>query len=247
MLTVNEKFLDGFLAPHELDYLRPEATAALGRVLDRSGAGNDFLGWVDLPTSYDKVEFARIKEAAARIKRSCDILIVLGIGGSYLGARAVIEFVRSPLYNNLKKDTPDIYFSGNNISTTALAELLSICEGKDICLNVISKSGTTTETAIAFRVFRDLLYKKYGEEGARERIFVTTDRARGTLKHFADESGYETFVIPDDVGGRYSVLTAVGLLPVACAGVDIDALMQGAAAAMQDCRSMDFDKNPALR
>ena len=247
MLTVNEKFLDGFLAPHELDYLRPEATAALGRVLDRSGAGTDFLGWVDLPTSYDKVEFARIKEAAARIKRSCDILIVLGIGGSYLGARAVIEFVRSPLYNNLKKDTPDIYFSGNNISTTALAELLSICEGKDICLNVISKSGTTTETAIAFRVFRDLLYKKYGEEGARERIFVTTDRARGTLKHFADESGYETFVIPDDVGGRYSVLTAVGLLPVACAGVDIDALMQGAAAAMQDCRSMDFDKNPALR
>lgn len=247
MLTVNEKFLNGFLAPHELEYLRPEATAALSRVLDRSGAGNDFLGWVDLPASYDKAEFARIKAAAARIQKSCDILIVLGIGGSYLGARAVIEFVKSPLYNNMKKATPDIYFSGNNISTTALRELLSICEGKEICLNVISKSGTTTETAIAFRVFRELLYKKYGAEGAKERIFVTTDRARGTLKHFADESGYETFVIPDDVGGRYSVLTAVGLLPVACAGVDIDALMQGAAAAMQDCRSMDFEKNPALR
>ena len=247
MVTVNEKFLNGFVAPHELEYLRPEATAALSRVLDRSGAGNDFLGWVDLPASYDKTEFSRIKAAAARIQKSCDVLVVLGIGGSYLGARAVIEFVKSPLYNNMKKETPDIYFSGNNISTTALSELLSICEGKDICLNVISKSGTTTETAIAFRVFRDLLYKKYGEEGAKSRIFVTTDRARGTLKHFADESGYETFVIPDDVGGRYSVLTAVGLLPVACAGVDIDALMQGAAAAMQDCRSLDFDKNPALR
>ena len=247
MVTVNEKFLNGFVAPHELEYLRPEATAALSRVLDRSGAGNDFLGWVDLPVSYDKAEFSRIKAAAARIQKSCDVLVVLGIGGSYLGARAVIEFVKSPLYNNMKKETPDIYFSGNNISTTALSELLSICEGKDICLNVISKSGTTTETAIAFRVFRDLLYKKYGEEGAKSRIFVTTDRARGTLKHFADESGYETFVIPDDVGGRYSVLTAVGLLPVACAGVDIDALMQGAAAAMQDCRSLDFDKNPALR
>ena len=247
MVTVNEKFLNGFVAPHELEYLRPEATAALSRVLDRSGAGNDFLGWVDLPASYDNTEFSRIKAAAARIQKSCDVLVVLGIGGSYLGARAVIEFVKSPLYNNMKKETPDIYFSGNNISTTALSELLSICEGKDICLNVISKSGTTTETAIAFRVFRDLLYKKYGEEGAKSRIFVTTDRARGTLKHFADESGYETFVIPDDVGGRYSVLTAVGLLPVACAGVDIDALMQGAAAAMQDCRSLDFDKNPALR
>ncbi|MBO7292600.1 MAG: glucose-6-phosphate isomerase, partial [Clostridia bacterium] len=247
MVSVNEKFLNGFVAPHELEYLRPEATAALSRVLDRSGAGNDFLGWVDLPVSYDKAEFSRIKAAAARIQKSCDVLVVLGIGGSYLGARAVIEFVKSPLYNNMKKETPDIYFSGNNISTTALSELLSICEGKDICLNVISKSGTTTETAIAFRVFRDLLYKKYGEEGAKSRIFVTTDRARGTLKHFADESGYETFVIPDDVGGRYSVLTAVGLLPVACAGVDIDALMQGAAAAMQDCRSLDFDKNPALR
>ena len=246
-LTVNEKFLSGFLAAHELENLRPEAVAALERVKGKSGAGNDFLGWVDLPVDYDKEEFARIKNAAERIKKSCDILVVLGIGGSYLGARAVIEFVKSPLYNSMKKDTPDIYFSGNNISTTALCELLSICEGKDICVNVISKSGTTTETAVAFRVFRDLLYKKYGEEGARERIFVTTDRARGTLKHFADESGFETFVIPDDVGGRYSVLTAVGLLPVACAGVDIDALMQGAADARTACLASDYDNNPALR
>ena len=246
-LSVNEKFLQGFVAAHELEYLRPDALAALDRVSEKSGAGSDFLGWVDLPVAYDKDEFARIKAAAERIKKSCDILVVLGIGGSYLGARAVIEFVKSPLYNNMKKDTPDIYFSGNNISTTALCELLAICDGKDICVNVISKSGTTTETAVAFRVFRDLLYKKYGEDGARERIFVTTDRARGTLKHFADESGFETFVIPDDVGGRYSVLTAVGLLPVACAGVDIDALMQGAADAREACLSKDFDKNPALR
>ena len=246
-LKVNEKFLKGFVAEHELEYLRPEAEAALSRVVDKSGAGSDFLGWVDLPVEYDRSEFARIKAAAERIKKSCDVLVVLGIGGSYLGARAVIEFVKSPLYNNMKKDTPDIYFSGNNISTTALCELLSICEGKDICVNVISKSGTTTETAVAFRVFRDLLYKKYGEEGARERIFVTTDRARGTLKHFADESGFETFVIPDDVGGRYSVLTAVGLLPVACAGIDIDALMQGAADARKACLVADFKENPALR
>ena len=244
---VNEKFLSGFLAAHELENLRPEAEGALARVTAKTGAGNDFLGWVDLPVEYDKDEFARIKCAAERIKKNCDILVVLGIGGSYLGARAVIEFVKSPLYNSMKKDTPDIYFSGNNISTTALCELLAICEGKDICINVISKSGTTTETAVAFRVFRDLLYKKYGEEGARERIFVTTDRARGTLKHFADESGFETFVIPDDVGGRYSVLTAVGLLPVACAGVDIDALMQGAASASHTYVDADITKNDCYR
>ena len=246
-LTINEKFLEGVVAAHEMDYLEAEATSALDRVLKKTGAGADFLGWVDLPIDYDKEEFVRIKAAAERIKKSCDILVVLGIGGSYLGARAVIEFVKSPLYNNMKKDTPDIYFSGNNISTTALCELLAICEGKDICINVISKSGTTTETAVAFRVFRDLLYKKYGEEGAKERIFVTTDRARGTLKQFADANGLESFVIPDDVGGRYSVLTAVGLLPVACAGVDIDALMAGAAAARTVCTVADYAKNPAMR
>ena len=246
-ISINERFLDGFVSAHEIEYLSEDAKASLEKVKNKSGAGSDFLGWVDLPVAYDAEEFARIKAAAERIKKSCDILVVLGIGGSYLGARAVIEFVKSPLYNALKKDTPDIYFSGNNISTTALCELLSICEGKDICINVISKSGTTTETAVAFRVFRDLLYKKYGEDGAKSRIFVTTDRARGTLKHFADESGFETFVIPDDVGGRYSVLTAVGLLPVACAGIDIDELMAGAAEAREACLAPDIIKNPALR
>ena len=246
-LSVNETFLRGFCTEQELAYLAPEAEAALQHVIKKDAAGNDFLGWVDLPVDYDREELARIKAAAERIKASCDILVVLGIGGSYLGARAVIEFVKSPLYNNMKKDTPDIYFSGNNISTTALCELLALCEGKDVCINVISKSGTTTETAVAFRVFRDLLYKKYGEDGARERIFVTTDRARGTLKHFADESGFETFVIPDDVGGRYSVLTAVGLLPVACAGIDVDALLAGAQDARATLLTAPYAENPALR
>ena len=246
-LSVNETFLRGFCTEQELAYLAPEAEAALQHVIKKDAAGNDFLGWVDLPVDYDREELARIKAAAERIKASCDILVVLGIGGSYLGARAVIEFVKSPLYNNMKKDTPDIYFSGNNISTTALCELLALCEGKDVCINVISKSGTTTETAVAFRVFRDLLYKKYGEDGARERIFVTTDHARGTLKHFADESGFETFVIPDDVGGRYSVLTAVGLLPVACAGIDVDALLAGAQDARATLLTAPYAENPALR
>ena len=246
-LTLNETFLKGFVGETELSYLATEAEAALQHVLKKDAAGNDFLGWVDLPVDYDREELARIKAAAERIKKSADILIVLGIGGSYLGARAVIEFVKSPLYNNMKKDTPAVYFSGNNISTTALCELLALCEGKDVCVNVISKSGTTTETAVAFRVFRDLLYKKYGEAGARERIFVTTDRARGTLKHFADESGFETFVIPDDVGGRYSVLTAVGLLPVACAGVDVDALLAGAADARAKLLTAPYAENAALR
>ncbi len=246
-LSLNERFLNGYLSAGELAALDEEAVAALELVLKRTGAGADYLGWVDLPIAYDKEELARIKAAAERIKKSCDVLIVLGIGGSYLGARAVIEFLRSPSYNNLKKDTPDIYFSGNSISSAALSELLAISEGRDICLNVISKSGTTTETAVAFRIFRDLLYKKYGKEGARERIFVTTDRERGTLKHFSDESGFESFVIPDDVGGRYSVLTAVGLLPIAAAGIDVDALLSGAAAARELCLTSDFAKNPALR
>ncbi len=246
-VTLNEKFLKGFVFAHEMENIRPAVESAYRVLESRNGPGNDFLGWVDLPVNYDKKEFARIKAAAEKIQRSCDILVVLGIGGSYLGARAAIEFVKSPLYNNLKKDTPDIYFSGNNISTTALTELLSICEGRDICINVISKSGTTTETAIAFRVFRDLVVKKYGEEGARERIFVTTDKCRGTLKKFADESGYETFVVPDDVGGRFSVLTAVGLLPIATAGIDIDALMQGAADARKAFSTPDLASNDALK
>jgi glucose-6-phosphate isomerase len=219
----------------------------LRKVKDRTGAGNDFLGWYDLPENYDREEFQKIKLAANKIKENSDILIVIGIGGSYLGARAAIEFVKSPIYNNLKKDTPDIYFAGNNISTTALCELLSICEGKDISLNVISKSGTTTEPAIAFRVFKSLLIDKYGAEGARERIFVTTDKAKGTLKSFSADAGYETFVIPDDVGGRYSVLTPVGLLPIAVAGIDIDSMMRGARDAKIKYSDENSEQNDVLQ
>ncbi len=228
-IKLNDKFVKDFIDQNAYAAIEAEANAAYKTVENRNGAGNDFLGWVDLPVDYDKEEFARIKAAAERIKKSCDVFIAIGIGGSYLGARAAIEFVKSPIYNNLKKDTPDIYFAGNSISSAALSELLAICEGKDICINVISKSGTTTEPAVAFRVFRELLEKKYGVEGARERIFATTDRAKGTLKSFSDKMGYETFVVPDDVGGRYSVLTAVGLLPIAVAGIDIDKMIQGAA------------------
>ena len=227
--------------------MEAELEAARKTVMDKSGAGSDFLGWLDLPVDYDKEEFARIKAAAAKIQKSCDVLVVIGIGGSYLGARAAIEFVKSPVYNNLKKDTPDVYFSGNSISASALADLLRICEGRDVCINVISKSGTTTEPAITFRIFRELLEKKYGKDGARERIFVTTDRARGTLKAFSDEMGYETFVVPDDIGGRYSVLTAVGLLPIAVAGCDINAMMAGAAEARGKYLSAPLADNASLR
>ena len=246
-IKIKDQFLKSFVTEAELNTMTDKAYSAQRTLLDGTGAGNDYIGWVNLPDNYDKEEFARIKIAAEKIKRSCDILVVIGIGGSYLGARAAIEFVKSPLYNNLKKDTPDIYFAGNNISTTALTELLSICESKDICVNVISKSGTTTEPAIAFRVFKALLNEKYGVDGARERIFVTTDKARGTLKQFSDEAGYETFVVPDDVGGRYSVLTAVGLLPIACAGIDIDAMMSGARDAKAELAIADHTANPALQ
>ena len=246
-LKLNDTFAKGFVSADELSAIAPMANLAFSVLKSGKGQGSDFLGWVDLPVAYDKEEFRRIQNAAERIKKSSDLLIVIGIGGSYLGARAAIEFVKSPLYNNLKKDTPDIYFAGNNISSTALRELLSIAEGRDLSINVISKSGTTTEPAIAFRVFKDLLVKKYGVEGARERIFVTTDKARGTLKHFSDEAGYETFVVPDDVGGRYSVLTAVGLLPIAVAGIDIEAMMAGAAAAREDLADGDLEKNDAVK
>ena len=247
MIKLNEKFLSPFVRANEVAQMEAELEAARKTVMDKSGAGSDFLGWLDLPVDYDKEEFARIKTAAAKIQKSCDVLVVIGIGGSYLGARAAIEFVKSPVYNNLKKDTPDVYFSGNSISASALADLLRICEGRDVCINVISKSGTTTEPAITFRIFRELLEKKYGKDGARERIFVTTDRARGTLKAFSDEMGYETFVVPDDIGGRYSVLTAVGLLPIAVAGCDIDAMMAGAAEARGKYLSAPLADNASLR
>ena len=236
-----DNYVKNFLNEKTLKKLRPVAEKALDTVLAKDGEGSDFLGWVDLPVSYDKFEFNRIKIAAEKIKKSCEALIVIGIGGSYLGARAAIEFIKSPMYNSLKKDTPDIYFAGNNISTTALTELLSIVKDKELCVNVISKSGTTTEPAIAFRVFKSLLIEKYGIEGAKDRIFVTTDKQKGTLKHFSDEAGFETCVVPDDVGGRYSVLTAVGLLPIAVAGIDIDKMMQGAADARAKLTEKSLD------
>ena len=232
-ISLNSKYLDSFISQDEYNGIAPMITAAHNTLSERNGLGNDFLGWVDLPVDYDKDEFERIKAAAERIKEKADILIVIGIGGSYLGARAAIELLKSPYYNNLKKDTPDIYFVGNNISPTYLNEILSICEGKDICVNVISKSGTTTEPALAFRVFKKLLEDKYGKDEAKTRIFATTDKARGTLKELSDTEGYETFVIADDIGGRFSVLTAVGLLPIAVAGCDIDKIMAGAAAARE--------------
>ena len=227
-IRLNDNYLNGFILKQEYTAIQPQVTAAHKMLTEKSGLGNDFLGWTTLPDDYDKQEFAKIKECAEKIKKDCDVFIVIGIGGSYLGARAVIEYLKSPLYNNLKKDTPDIYFAGCNISAASIAELLSICEGKDVCINVISKSGTTTEPAVAFRVFRNMLEEKYGAEGAKERIYVTTDRQKGTLKAFSDQMGYQTFVVPDDVGGRFSVLTAVGLLPIAVAGIDVDALMKGA-------------------
>ena len=246
-LTLNETYLKGFIAENETEKIAHIAEAAFDLVKTRSGAGSAFLGWVDLPVNYDREEFARVKAAAARIQKNSDVFVVIGIGGSYLGARAAIEFCRSPLYNNLKKDTPDIYFAGNSISPSALSDILKICEGRDFCVNVISKSGTTTEPAVTFRIFRSLLEKKYGEEGAKERIFVTTDRAKGKLKEFSTEKGYETFVVPDDIGGRYSVLTAVGLLPIAVAGIDIDAMMKGASDAREKYLNAPIAENDAVR
>lgn len=242
-LKLNDTYVKQFVSEDELTGLAPQIAAADQMLREGSGLGNDFLGWIDLPENYDKEEFARIKAAAERIKKQADVLIVIGIGGSYLGARAAIELLRSPFYNNLKKDTPDIYFVGNNLNPTYLNEVLAICEGRDVAVNIISKSGTTTEPALAFRVFRDLLIKKYGRDGAKDRIYATTDKARGTLKELSDKEGYETFVVPDDVGGRYSVLTAVGLLPIAVAGIDIDKLMAGANAARGDYAVADINKN----
>ena len=238
---------EDIVSAQDIKNLEAQAVAAMNTLHSKTGAGNDFLGWVTLPTDYDKEEFDRIKKASEYIKENADILIVIGIGGSYLGARAVIEALTSPNYNSIKKDTPDIYFIGNSISPSMLTELVSICEGKDICVNVISKSGTTTEPAIAFRVFRDLVYSKYSVEEAAKRIFATTDKAKGTLKELADSKGYETFVVPDDVGGRFSVLTAVGLLPIAVAGIDIDELMAGAKEAQDSLNAESVEENDVLK
>lgn len=246
-LKLNDKYASSFVTNEEVMFFKEKIVAAHDALHNKTGAGSDFTGWVDLPVDYDKDEFSRIKAAAEKIKKNSDVLIVIGIGGSYLGARAVIEFIKSQNYNDLRKGTPAIYFSGNSISSSSLSELIEICKDKDFSVNVISKSGTTTEPAIAFRIFREMLTEKYGKEGAAERIFVTTDKAKGTLKGLADKEGYETFVVPDEVGGRYSVLTAVGLLPIAAAGIDIDALMLGAANARKELMSTDINENDCYK
>lgn len=220
------------------------------QLVSKTGAGNDFLGWIDLPVDYDKDEFVRIKKAAEKIQSDSEVLVVIGIGGSYLGARAAIEFLRHGFYNNLPKEvrkTPEIYYAGNSISGTYLKGLIDVIGDRDFSVNVISKSGTTTEPAIAFRVFKDMLEKKYGKDGAAGRIYATTDKAKGALKNLATEEGYETFVVPDDVGGRFSVLTAVGLLPIAASGADIDKLMEGAAEGRKRALEQDFASNDALQ
>ncbi len=240
----------GYVREHEVESMKAITESARQLLLSREGAGNDFLGWIDLPVDYDKDEFARIKSAADRIRCDSEVLVVIGIGGSYLGARAAIEFLGHNFFNCVSKDirkSPEIYFVGNSISSNYLAGLVDAIGDRDFSVNIISKSGTTTEPAIAFRVFKKLLEEKYGKDGAAKRIYATTDKAKGALKKLADAEGYEEFVVPDDVGGRFSVLTAVGLLPIAVSGVDIDKLMAGAAAARKRCIENDFDENDSMQ
>ena len=240
----------GFISEEEMKNMKSTVMGAKDVLTAKSGAGNDYLGWIDLPVDYDKEEFARIQKAADKIKNDSDVLVVIGIGGSYLGARAAIEFLSHSFYNVLDKSvrkTPEIYFCGNSISSTYLKHLMDVVGDRDFSINMISKSGTTTEPAIAFRVFKEKLEAKYGKKGAAERIYATTDKAKGSLKHLSDEEGYETFVVPDDVGGRFSVLTAVGLLPIAVSGADIDKLMEGAASGRKRALENDFEENDALQ
>ncbi len=246
-LKFTSDYAKSFLRENDIKGLEKQILAAHETVNRKDGLGNDFLGWVNLPFDYDKEEFSRIKAAAKKIQGDSDVLIVIGIGGSYLGARAAIEFLKGPMYNEIDDGFPKVYFSGNNISGSAVNDLLKICKDKDVSINIISKSGTTTEPAVAFRIFRKFMEEKYGKEGAAKRIYATTDKARGTLKELADQNGYETFVVPDDVGGRYSVLTAVGLLPIAAAGCNIDALMKGAQDAAKDYNVPDISKNPCYQ
>lgn len=239
-----------FISEEEIGYMKKLTLDAKETLVSKTGAGNDFLGWIDLPVDYDKEEFARIKAAAKKIQSDSDVLLVIGIGGSYLGARAAIEFLSHSFYNVLDKSvrkTPEIYFCGNSISSTYLKHLMDVVGDRDFSINMISKSGTTTEPAIAFRVFKEKLEAKYGKKGAAERIYATTDKAKGSLKHLSDEEGYETFVVPDDVGGRFSVLTAVGLLPIAVSGADIDKLMEGAASGRKRALENAFEENDALQ
>lgn len=249
-VTLDYSKATGFISEEEISNMESIVNTAKDTLVNKTGAGNDFLGWINLPVDYDKEEFARIKKAAEKIQNDSDILLVIGIGGSYLGARAAIEFLRHSFYNNQCKEerkTPEIYYVGNNISGTYIQHLADIVKGKDFSINMISKSGTTTEPAIAFRVFKKMLIEKYGKEEAAKRIYATTDKEKGSLKNLADAEGYETFVVPDDVGGRFSVLTAVGLLPIAVSGADIDKLMEGAASGRELALNKEFAENDALK
>ena len=249
-VTFDYSKANGFISEEEIKNMNSIVETAKNTLVNKTGAGNDFLGWIDLPVDYDKEEFARIKAAAKKIQSDSDVLLVIGIGGSYLGARAAVEFLRHSFYNNQSKEdrkTPEIYYVGNSISGTYIKHLAEIVEGKDFSINMISKSGTTTEPAIAFRVFKKMLIEKYGKEEAAKRIYATTDKEKGSLKNLADAEGYETFVVPDDVGGRFSVLTAVGLLPIAVSGADIDKLMEGAASGRELALNNKFEGNDALK
>lgn len=249
-VTFDYSKASSFIQEHEMEYMSELAAQAKDKLVAKTGAGNDFLGWIDLPVDYDKEEFARIQKAAEKIREDSEVLLVIGIGGSYLGARAAIEFLGHSFANVVSKDvrkSPEIYYVGNSISSKYIKDLMDVVGDRDFSINMISKSGTTTEPAIAFRVFKEILEKKYGKEGAAKRIYATTDKAKGALKNLATEEGYETFVVPDDVGGRFSVLTAVGLLPIAVSGADIAKLMEGAAAARKEALENDFAENGAMQ
>ncbi len=249
-ITFDYSKASSFISTEEVSYMEKLVNDAKEQLVNKIGAGNDFLGWIDLPVAYDKEEFSRIKEAAKKIQSDSEVFVVIGIGGSYLGARAAIEFLRHGFYNNITKEqrkTPEIYYAGNSISGTYLRDLIDVIGDRDFSVNIISKSGTTTEPSIAFRVFKEMLEKKYGKEGAAKRIYATTDKAKGALKTLATAEGYETFVVPDDVGGRFSVLTAVGLLPIAVSGADVDKLMEGAAAGRELALNKEFKDNDSLQ
>lgn len=249
-INFDESFVRCFVSEEEMQMMKANVETAKKTLTEKTGAGNDFLGWIDLPVNYDKQEFAAIKKAAEKIRKDSEVLVVIGIGGSYLGARAAISFLKHSFYNRVSKEirqTPEIYYAGNSISSTYLAHLLDVIGERDFSINIISKSGTTTEPAIAFRVLKKKLEGKYGKKEAAARIYATTDKSRGALKNLATEEGYETFVVPDDVGGRFSVLTGVGLLPIAASGADIDKLMEGAAAMREQCLDSAYEDNDALR
>lgn len=246
-LKLDTRYIENYLKASEIDQMQHLVSAAHESLHSKTGAGSEFLGWVELPANYDKEEFARIKKAAEKIKLESEVLVVIGIGGSYLGARAAIEFIKSQNYNMLPKDTPDIYFAGKSLSPAELNEIITLIGSRDFSINIISKSGTTTEPALAFRILKKLLVEKYGEDGARKRIYCTTDKAKGALKTLADREEYECFVIPDDVGGRYSVLTAVGMLPIMAAGCDGESILKGAAEAQKEFMSADINMNDCYK